>query len=212
MFFPFSHNLRGWHALTVMLEKHFVSAELSVPWLIGVCILHDSGSSYLMVSSRNWEKGSRECVSENHFSSDISQSHQNPWLWPAFACIQRWCCQAVPFLAGASIPAEHWLSISSPVWCSSCSITISAEIKDTASRVNGNRTLVMLLYEIRSNEITSLYYCSLFISLSLVPQRTVIMQTTCYKYLCKKTTSLLAKRSLNYNCLFTPGFPAAFMP
>lgn len=192
-----------------MLEKHFVSAELSVPWLIGVRILHDSGSSYLMVSSRNWEKGSRECVSETHFSSNISQSHQNPWLCPAFACIQRWCCQAVPFLAGASIPAQHWLSTSSPVWCS---ITISAEIKDAASRVNENRTLVMLLYEIRSNEIILLCYCSLFISWSLVPQRTIIMQTTRYKYLCKKTTSLLGKRSLNYNCLFTPRFPAAFMP
>lgn len=58
MFFPFSHNPRKWHALAVMLEKHFLSAGLSIPCLIGVRILHDSGSSYLMPSSRNREKGS----------------------------------------------------------------------------------------------------------------------------------------------------------
>lgn len=36
------------------------------------------------------------------------------------------------------------------------------------------------------------------------------MQTAYHKYLCKKTTGLLGKRSLNYNCLFTAVFPAAF--
>lgn len=56
--FSFLSHPRRWHALAVMLEKLFLSAGLSVPCLTGVRILHDSGSFYVMLSSRNWEKGS----------------------------------------------------------------------------------------------------------------------------------------------------------
>lgn len=56
--FSFLLHPRRWHVLAVMLEKHFLSAELSVPCLIWVFIPYDSSFSYLMPSSRNWGKGS----------------------------------------------------------------------------------------------------------------------------------------------------------